>query len=84
MESPMTTECEALQQEVEMLAAENQRLTNELNELRRVPAYPENAVRAVWEHGYETGFDNLMSTPAAYNLHAEEVSRIFVEALRDA
>lgn len=76
MESPMTTECEALRQEVEMLAAENRRLINELNELRKVPAYPEKAVRAVWEHG--------QTTPGFYDHLREEVSRIFVEALRDA
>lgn len=86
MESPMTTECEALRQEVELLAAENRRLINELNELRKTPAYLEKAVRAVWEKGFghREALSWKESKEHAWPHYADEVSRIFVEALRDA
>jgi len=83
MESPITTECEALRQEVELLAAENQRLVYELNELRKVPVYPEKAVRAVWEHGHTTPRPRYL-IKANWEDHADAVGLIFVEALRDA
>jgi len=82
MESPITTECEALRQEVELLAAENQRLVYELNELRKASTYPEKAVRAVWEEGVR--FGRVGGMLWSYKDYVEEVSRIFVEALRDA
>jgi len=78
MESPITTECEALRQEIELLAAENRRLLNAL----KVPAYPEKEVRAVWRHGRQIGISDEL--PVTWGSNAEEVSRIFVEALRDA
>lgn len=75
MDSPMTNECDALREENEMLAAENRRLHNEINELRRVPNYPEAAVRAVWEHGRDAEQLN-------WRVNSEDVARIFTEALQ--
>jgi hypothetical protein len=77
----MTTECEALRAEVALLADENRRLLNEVLELRKVPAYPEAAVRAVWEHGAAAaGFEH---PECLYVVNDEEVARIFTEALRN-
>jgi hypothetical protein len=76
----MTTECEALRAEVVLLADENRRLLNEILELRKIPAYPEAAVRAVWEHGAATaGFEH---PEYLYVVNDEEVSRIFTKALK--
>lgn len=77
MESPITTECDALREEVALLTAENTRLLNELNALRQ--GYPEAAIIAVWEHGLDVG-----SNPQSDVLwmdHAEEVKRVFADII---
>lgn len=82
MDSPITTECEALRAEVALLADENRRMLNEILELRKIPAYPEEAVMAVWEHGNRMGrqpYDCLY----AYPIYAEEVASVFTEALKN-
>lgn len=79
MESPIMTECDALREEVALLTAENTRLLNELNALKRRSEYPEAAIIAVWEHGLDVG-----SNPQSDMLwmdHAEEVKRVFAAAL---
>lgn len=83
MDAPITTECDALREEVALLAAENRRLMNEINELRRVPAYPEAAVRAVWRNGVAVGAA-AAGLPVLWLPHSDHVARVFVEALRDA
>jgi len=83
MESPITNECDALREEVAMLEAENRRLRAELIELRKVPAVPEAAIRAVWEHGCRAAEEDGEHF-SHYQDHAEEVGRVFVEALCDA
>jgi hypothetical protein len=79
MESPITTECEALRAEVALLADENRRMLNEILELRKTPAYPEAAVRAVWEHGYKFATGWVDDWQWGHN--QSEVARIFTEAL---
>lgn len=79
MDSPITTECDALREENEMLAAEIRRLNSEVMSLRKVLAYPEAAVRAVWEHGLIVGYAGHMRP---YESYAERVTSIFTEALQ--
>lgn len=79
MDSPITTEREALIAECERLAAENRRLEQHVLALGRAPAYPEEAVRAVWWHGATLeGRD-----PLVYWMHnSEEIGRIFIAKLQ--
>lgn len=84
----MTNECDVLREEIAMLSAENRRLLNENQELRKAPVYPEAAVRAVWWHGVRNGWDTARRykfvTDDDYDYNAEEVAHVFTEALRDA
>lgn len=77
----MTNECDALREEIAILSAENRHLLNTINTLRNTPRYPEAAIQAVWEHGNEAAH---VLGAIHYDHHAEEVTRIFIEALQGA
>lgn len=57
-----------------------------LAELRKTPVYPEAAVKAVWwsgaHHGWDTCHESCLLTNRSYDAHAEEIARIFTEALQ--
>jgi len=71
----MTTECDALREEI-------RRLREQLLEARRTPAIPEETIRAVWRHGHQEGFNDPRSSRFAWEQCADEVGRIFAEALK--
>jgi hypothetical protein len=51
----------------------------EIERLQAVPAVPESAIQAVWEHGVRVGLENA---DIRWRGHTNEVGRLFAEALK--
>lgn len=69
-------ENDRLREEIAVLECHTRKLTNQIGALQRAPAVPEEAIRAVWEHGRQH------SHHTRYQDVAGEVGAIFADALK--
>lgn len=73
---------DALREELAMLQAENHRLLNEVNELRKQPTIPETVIKSVWCDGVTQPRFAECFAPTEYELQRERIAEMVAEALR--